>query len=65
MTKEERMNMTEKEKMERENRNYEKFQNKVNRLTEFVHDKRMFSRMEYQMEKRKEALKNKKAENKS
>ena len=65
MTKEERMKMTEKEKIERENKNYEKFQNKIKRLTVFAHDKRMFSRMEYQMAKRKEALKNKKNEKKS
>jgi hypothetical protein len=39
----------------------EKFKNKVNRLTEFVHYKRMFSRMEYQKRKRIEEAKTKKS----
>lgn len=37
----------------KEAREYEKFQAKVRRLTAYGHDKRIFSRMEYQ--KRKEA----------
>ena len=53
MTKEEKAKMTETELIKKEAKNYEKFQSKVNRLTEYAHTKRMFARMDYQ--KRKEA----------
>ena len=39
---------------------YKKFKDKVNRLTEFAHNKRMFSRMEYQKRKKMEEAKIKK-----
>ena len=44
-------------KEEKEAIEYEKFKNKVNRLTEYAHDKRMFSRMEYQKKKEEESRK--------
>lgn len=58
MTKEEKAKMTEAELIKREAKNYEKFQSKVNRLTEYAHTKRMFSRMEYQQRKEAEEKKN-------
>ena len=39
---------------------YEKFKNKVNRLTEYAHSKRMFARMEASKAKEEESRKAKK-----
>ena len=39
-------------------KNYEKFQAKVNRLTDYGHTKRMMARMEYQKAKEEESRKN-------
>lgn len=44
-------------KEEKEAKNYEKFEAKVDRLTEYAHTKRMFSRMEYQQRKEAEEKK--------
>jgi len=52
------MDKRELTKEEKEAIEYQKFKNKVARLTPYAHDKRMFSRME--AEKLKEELANKK-----
>lgn len=45
------------EQIEKKLKNYEKFQAKVNRLTDYGHTKRMMARMEYQKNKAAEEKK--------